>query len=306
MHDKPTFRNHFVGMKILPHFLLCLLFISFARSQDVEEGAEQPLGPEARETTELFHVSRVGRANAAETRESLIDFYREIEAGFNEQAIREFREQEQAFAGSRVRVIEDLGEEEAGKSLYLVAYQGQPSVFLVDSALEMKEGELTPALEVVEAGTHETTVTRIEVERIDDRGGPSLETADTGGATFFGIPVGGAASTPSEPESGSEPKFKRKRVTEVKSLSKFQAASSQVVLEKPPVFSKDLFLSAIKNGELYELNRQEQRRCQNCGGFKRVQTDLPFGQRAPDGKKACPECQETGKVLWDVTYRVTW
>lgn len=290
-------------MKSLPITFLFLLFAVGASGQGFGENPQQSEGVP---TTEVFHVSRVGHPKAAESREQLIDFYREIEAEFNAEAIREFRAKAQAFEGTRVRVIEDLKKEEGGKSMYLVAYQGQPSVFLVGDEIDMREGDLTPPLEVVEAGTHETTVTRFEVERIDDRGGPSLETANTGGATFFGIPVGGAAAAPAEPEPESEPKFKRTRITETKSLPKFQAAPSQVVMEKAPVFSKDLFLSALKNGELYDLKRKEQRRCEGCGGFKRIQSNLPFGQRATDGKMACPECKETGKVLWDVTYRVTW
>lgn len=291
-------------MKFLPLLLLCSFVSASAKSQDFG-GTPPPV--KARDITEVFHVSRVGRPKAAETREQLIDFYREIETKFNAKAVEEFRAKAQAFAGTRVRVIEDMEKSEDGLSLYLVAYQGQPSVFAASADVRMEEGELTIPLEIVEAGTHQTTVTRIEVEQEDARGAPSLETADTGGATFFGIPVGGGSSSPppqEEPESG--PKFKRTVVTEVKTLPKFRASPSQVVMETPPVFSKDIFLNSVKNGELFEVERLEDRRCGNCGGFKRVQSNLPFGQRATDGKMACPECREKGTVPWNVTYRVTW
>ncbi len=271
------------------------------------DSAWSQLGGGAAVTTEVFHVSRVGQNNAAESREQLIDFYREIETNFNAEAEREFREEANAFAGSRVRVIEELEEKESGKPLLLVAYQGQPAVFVVPDSISVTPGELTPPLEIAEAGDYTTEITRIHVEREEQRGGPALETVDTGGgASFFGIPIGGATAPAPAPPKKKGSKVKRTRVTEVKVLPKFEAVPSQVQLEKPPVFSKDLFLDRLKNGEFYSIERKEDRRCQNCGGFKRVMTDKPIGQRDSDGKMPCPECTGRGKILWDVTYRVTW
>ena len=291
-------------MKHRVTYLLAVIVLSSAGTGLLQGQEAKPAG--VRETIEVFHVSRVGRTNFAESREQLIDFYREIEAEFNAEEKRKFQEQKKAFAGARVRVLEDLKKQENGQPLYLVAYQGKPSVFVISGNASIQEGALTIPLEVSEAGTYETKVTRVVVEKTEESRSPSLETASSGGgATFFGIPIGGSSSAPAEEES-SGGKVKRTKVTEVRTLPKFEARPSEVTLSDPPVFSKELFLSAVQNGELYELQRQEERRCQNCGGFKRVQTNLPVGQRAADGKMACPECQEKGTVPWNVTYRVTW
>ncbi|NNE92105.1 MAG: hypothetical protein HKN23_10695 [Verrucomicrobiales bacterium] len=261
-------------------------------------------------TTEIFRVSNVGRPNAAETRELLLHLYNEIGKVYNAEAARKFQDAKEAFSGSQVRILKVMSERDAGDPMYLAAYDGSPSVFSIDTDTIYKPGDLTPPLKIESNGEYKTEVTRIVIEQAKSSGSrPSLEKADTSGVpTFFGIPIdtgGGAAPAPS-PSGGGGGKMKRKRVTEVRTLPKYRASISREKLAQAKTFSKEIFLEAVKNGEIYEVKRLEERRCKNCGGFQRVQSTLPVGQRAPDGKMDCPPCRGAGKIKWDVTYQVTW
>lgn len=282
--------------------VLAAVLAPFVSGQDVE-GRNR--------TTEIFHVSRVGRANAAETREQLIDFYREVEVEFNREAKKEFQAKKRAFEGARVRILEVMDAKDGGNSLYLVAYDGGPSVFSIEGEERWKAGDLTDPLEIVRDGVHITEVTRVVVENMGEKPDrhPALEEAEEELATFFGIPIGGGSARESKQDNPSGPAesgVRWKRVVEEKTLPRFRAERSKKQLTEPVKFSTDRFVAAVKNGEIYELDRKEDRRCQECGGFKRVPTTRPLGKRDPDGKMKCPECKGEGTIAWEVTYRVTW
>ena len=67
--------------------------------------------------------------------------------------------------------------------------------------------------------------------------------------------------------------------------------STEPTDEGPPPMSQQLFVSMLKNGEVYSVEQLELRRCQECRGFGRIPDKIrPPGQREADGKIACPEC----------------
>ena len=73
------------------------------------------------------------------------------------------------------------------------------------------------------------------------------------------------------------------------------------------LMSQGLFVEMLKNGEVFTVVREEERRCQACRGFGRVKDDRPSNvDRAPDMKISCPDCDEVGKLKWKVTYQVVW
>ena len=97
-------------------------------------------------------------------------------------------------------------------------------------------------------------------------------------------------------------------MTEKKTLKKYRAnVSTEQLADGPALMSTDLFLQLVKNGEVFTVQRKEQRRCELCVGFGRITDDLRGpGFRDPDGKRNCPDCAASGKNPWDVTYRVAW
>lgn len=193
-------------------------------------------------------------------------------------------------------------------------------MFSLPAGQKIAVGALSPALLIAEAGSHEATLTREVKIKQENKPEPSLEVVENGEepATFFGIPIGGSpgsgGSSGSSGSSGkgtakssgkSEPQYKT--VTEKKTFPKYRAeVSAKKTGGTIPDLSQDLFLTQLKNGEIFQVNRPEQRRCQICRGFKRVTSDRPVGKRAPDGKMPCPACRGAGEVGWNVTYRVVW
>ena len=96
-------------------------------------------------------------------------------------------------------------------------------------------------------------------------------------------------------------------MTDTQTLNKYHAmVSTERLVEGPPKMSTELFVKQLKNGEVFEVAREEKRRCQECRGFGRVKTTKPIGFRDPDGKMPCPNCTGGGKVDWDVTYKIVW
>ena len=264
--------------------------------------------------TEIFRVSRVGMGGAAETRERLLGLYEVVANDYNEQVRQEQQSNPQLYKGDRVRVLRDLGSGSGG-SLFLVAYNGGPVVFEVTgdtSAID--PGDLSPALLIGgENGQHSVEITRTITVKDPKQPEPQLETVeDTGGAvTFFGIAIpgtgGGSSSSSSGGSKGSGGGTRSKEVTETKMMPKYTATISTERLDGgPQEMSTQLFVSQLKNGEVFTVSRPEQRRCQECRGFGRVTTDKPPGFRDPDGKMECPECKAKGKIDWDITYKIAW
>ena len=266
---------------------------------------------DARETAEMFHVSRVGQGGAAETRELLGAIYTEVAAEYNERIEQEAAEKNkgQRYKGERVRILRKIKESHPEGNLYLCAYAGTPSVFLVPGE-PLKSGELSPPLAgIATNGQHTTEIVRTVVDPNASKGKePSLQKVDSStgsGVTFFGIPLdtGGSSSSNSSPVSTGTKQVKEKRT-----LPMYKAAvSTEPTEEGPPPMSQQLFVSMLKNGEVFSVEQLEQRRCQECRGFGRIPDKIrPPGQREADGKIACPECEAKGKIYWNVTYKVGW
>jgi hypothetical protein len=264
---------------------------------------------------EVFHVAYVGRKGAAESRELLLELFKSISDEYNRKIEKERAKSPQTFEGDRVRVLRRLDESDDHGKLYLAVYNGGPSVISLEGDEDLRPGSLSPALLTEPAGEHQMKVTRKVRVKNDKEREPALEVVDekAGGAvTFFGIPVDGESSSGGNSGGGSgggsssnSPQFKT--VSEEKTMPKFNATVSTRRLDGgPPKMSQEVFVSQLKNGEVYSVNRPEKRRCQTCRGFKRITSDRPVGQRDPDGKMPCPECKATGDVGWDVTYRVMW
>ena len=259
------------------------------------------------ETAEMFQVSRVGSHGAAETRELLGLIYKDVATKYDtklrEKAAKNNRAQE--FNGERIRVIRRLAKSNPNGDLFLCAYAGRPSVVKI-TGVQLKGGELTPPLaNIMAAGEHVTEITRTVVDPAAKKAPePALQKVNKegGGITFFGIPLDtGGGSIPAQEPPGT------KQIKETKTLPMFTAEVSTEKLEEgPPPMSQQLFLSMVKNGEIFQYQQFEERRCQECRGFGGVTDTRPMGMRSPDGKMDCPDCIGTGKIKWDVTYMVGW
>tara|TARA_B100000925_G_scaffold75789_1_gene53479 strand:+ start:8272 stop:9111 length:840 start_codon:yes stop_codon:yes gene_type:complete len=259
------------------------------------------------ETAEMFQVSRVGSHGAAETRELLGLIYKDVATKYDtklrEKAAKNNRGQE--FNGERIRVIRRLAKSNPNGDLFLCAYAGRPSVVKI-TGVQLKGGELTPPLaNIMAAGEHVTEITRTVVDPAAKKAPePALQKVNKegGGITFFGIPLDtGGGSIPAQEPPGT------KQIKETKTLPMFTAEVSTEKLEEgPPPMSQQLFLSMVKNGEIFQYQQFEERRCQECRGFGRVTDTRSIGMRSPDGKMDCPDCIGTGKIKWDVTYMVGW
>ncbi|MEM0970146.1 MAG: hypothetical protein AAGJ31_12385 [Verrucomicrobiota bacterium] len=183
--------------------------------------------------------------------------------------------------------MDNLKKKDSHGNLYLAAYQGEFAVISLPGELR-KKGQLTPPLELEAVGKEKATVTRQEIRLVSSGKKVTEDTAPT----FFGISI----------------LDEDQEVVEVQSeeiLNKFKATISTKALTAPQKMDKDLFLSSLKNGEVYEVVREEQRRCQNCNGFGRVPWD-GTGPKSADGKMPCPDSKGTGKIDWKVTYKVFW
>jgi hypothetical protein len=261
-----------------------------------------------RETTEVFHVGRIGQTYAAESRELLKELYSVVADEYNVEIEAQRSQQVEAFEGTKIRILKVLDESDDNGPIYLCAYEGGPKVFSI-AGDPRRAGELTPALQVEEDGEHTVEITRTIMEKSKTREAPALE--NDGVVTFFGIPlvtdsgpVKARPSTPTPKPGGP----KRREVTEKKTLAKYKAHVSTDKLEDgPALMSTDLFVAQVKNGNVYTVHRDENRRCQICRGFGRITDDIrPSGMREADGKIACPHCQGVGKNNWAVTYQVAW
>jgi hypothetical protein len=265
----------------------------------------------AKETAEMFHVSRVGRGGAAETRELLGAIYADVAAEYNERIEQEAAEKNkgQRYKGERVRILRAIQEKHADGNLYLCAYAGTPSIFVVPGEL-LESGELSPPLAgIAPSGEHTTEIVRTVVDPNASKGKePSLQKVDKsgGGVTFFGIPLDAGGSSSSSDDSRSTKGTKK--IRENRTLPLYKATvSTEATDEGPPPMSQQMFVSMLKNGEVFSVDQLELRRCQECRGFGRIPDKIrPPGQREPDGKIACPECQAVGKIYWNVTYKVGW
>ncbi|NRB75324.1 MAG: hypothetical protein HRU46_13265 [Verrucomicrobiales bacterium] len=262
---------------------------------------------ESQETAEMFQVSRVGARGAAETRELLGLIYKDVATKYDTKLREEAAKNNggQEFKGERIRVIRKLAKNNPNGDLFLCAYAGKPSVVKI-TGVNLKGGELTPPLaNIMAAGEHVTEITRTVVDPAAKKGPePALQKVNKGGGgvTFFGIPLDtGGGSAPAEEPLGT------KQIKETRTLPMFTAEVSTEKLEEgPPPMSQQLFLSMVKNGEVFQYQQFEDRRCQECRGFGKVQDTRPIGMRSPDGKMDCPDCSGTGKIKWDVTYMVGW
>ncbi len=280
--------------------------------------AVAPAPPKIHSVTEVFHLAQVGQPNAAETAQLRKDLYLLIKQDYDKEVEKERAALKKAYAGQKVRVLRVLDVSDANGPLYLCAYNGDLSVLSIAGESRF-EGELTPALKIEEDGTHITEVTRTVKEKPKTpTNKPALEVVDpedSGVVTFFGIPLvfdDGPAMRNDAPQRKRK-KVNRKpagtrEVTEKKELPKFRASvSTEELSEGPPLLSPDLLLSTVRNGKIFQVGRQENRRCQTCRGFRRITDDIrPLGRRDPDGKMPCPECKQAGTVKWDVTYLVAW
>lgn len=272
-------------------FCLCVVFTTAIHAQQATNS----------EVTELFKVSKVGVPNAAESRDLLMSLYGSIKEDHDAKVKQQEANAQVAYKGTRVRVIKKLNESDANGQFYLVAYEGGPCVASIASNQSFRAGMLTPALVIRPDGEHVTTYNRRIAKKTT--GKPRLSTVNkSGGATFFGIPIGGGGgSTQEEAETVTY-----KTVTEKKTLRKYSATvSTERTTAAPPMFSKELFLGSIKNGQYYTVNRTETRNCRDCGGFGKVTAKGP-GKRPQSGKVNCPDCKGRGKITWDVTYQVAW
>ena len=268
------------------------------------------------ERTEVFHVRLVGSRGAAETRDTLLELYEHISSDYNRTLATEQAANPQQFKGDRVRVLRELddGGGGDGSTRFLVAYNGGPSVLSVSGDVKgFEPGKLSPALLIgQQAGEQPVELSRVITVKEEKPGDPQLETLDDdeGEVTFFGIPIPGTRKKPgsgsSEPGT-TETVTRRQEITETKQLPHYPATVSTERFDGAPTeMSTELFVNQLKNGEVFSVSREELRRCQNCRGFGRVTTTKPPGFRDPDGKMACPECGEKGKISWQVTYKVTW
>ncbi len=270
-------------------------------------------------TAEMFQVSQVGQRNAAETRETLGIIYRDVAVKYDAKLKADLAAKgpTQTYKGERIRILRSLQLNNPDGDLYLCAYSGAPSVFQISGA-DLRGGQLSPPLATIApAGDHTTVVTRIVKDPNASKGsGPALQKVDPdtgGGVTFFGIPVDtGSTSKPQgKGKAKSKPKAKNpsgtKEVKETRTMPKFTAViSTEKMEEGPPPMSQTLFVSMVKNGEIFTVKNEEQRRCQECRGFGRISDTRPPGKRSADGKMPCPECQGEGKINWNVTYKVGW
>ena len=262
---------------------------------------------ESQQTAEMFQVSRVGARGAAETRELLGLIYKDVANSYDTKLREEAAKNSggQEFKGERIRVIRKLAKSNQNGDLFLCAYAGRPAVVKI-AGVQLRGGELTPPLaNITAAGEHVTEITRMVVDPASKKGRePALQKVNKGGGglTFFGIPLDtGGGSAPAEEPTGT------KQIKETKTLPMFTAEVSTDKLEKgPPPMSQQLFLSMVKNGEVFQYQQFEERRCQECRGFGKVTDTRPIGMRSPDGKMDCPDCGGTGKIKWDVTYMVGW
>ena len=253
--------------------------------------------------TELFRVSKVGRPNVAETRKDLGHIYAVVKADYDAMVKKE-RAGLPEFEGERVRVLDVLDESDGHGTLHLCIYEGSPAIFSI-AGDPLKRGKLTKPLLVKPLGTHETTVVRQVKVPVQGGGQPAFETVGSSDneATFFGIALPGSSSAPAATTS-----YKTKEVTETKTYPKYMATVSTVPAENGSAeMTTDLFLSLVKNGEVFTFTEQVARRCQDCGGFGRItDTVRRTGHREKDGKIMCKPCLETGECLWKVTTKVVW
>ena len=278
-------------------------------TSSVAQGAANPT------RTEMFRVSRVQNPSSAENQETLLSLYEVVASEYNERIRREQSTNPQLYEGDRVRILRDLGQGGAG-NLFLVAYNGGPVVFEVSGDTSAFDpGELSPALLIGEqSGQHSVEVTRTITVKDPKQPEPQLETVEeTGAVTFFGIAIPGTGSGGGGGGSNSSSKkatgggSRKQEITETEMMPKYAAnVSTKRHDGGPQTMTTTLFTSQLKNGELFTVTRAEQRRCQECRGFKRVKTDKPIGFRDPDGKMDCPECQARGTIDWQVTYKITW
>ena len=264
---------------------------------------------ERQDTAEMFQVSRVGQRGAAESRELLGIIYRDVSSKYDAKLKADLAAKgaQETFKGESIRILRKLQKDNPNGNLYLCAYNGTPSVFEIDGG-DLRGGKLSPPLvEITDAGKHTTQITRTVVDPNAKVGSqPALQKVDAdtgGGVTFFGIKLdtGSSSSTPAVQKPGT------KEVTETRTLPKLTAVISTEKLEEgPPPMSQQLFLSMVKNGEIFTVANPEQRRCQECRGFGKVSDTRQVGQRSPDGKMPCPECSGIGKIDWNVTYKIGW
>lgn len=291
-------------------FLCCLLpGVSVGATKGKSKG-----NAESRSTEEVFRVSRVGQRGAAETRELLELLYRDAAASYDTGLKAELAKKDStaALEGEKIRVIRKLKQNNPDGNLYLCAYNGTPSVFRISGKAKLQGGKLSPPLnQISKEGEHTTEITRVFVEPSATGGNqPALEKVDTGsGVTFFGIPMdsGPAKKPAASPSPKAEELPKKREVTEIQTLPLYSASISTVKREKaPPMMSRELFLKMLKNGEVFSVEKLEERRCQNCRGFGKISDTRPPGSRSPDGKMPCPECMAGGKIPWQVTYQVGW
>lgn len=264
---------------------------------------------EIQETAEMFQVSRVGFRGAAETRELLGRIYNDIATKYDANLKNGAMTNNggQVLKGERIRIIRKLQKNNPNDHLFLCAYAGRPSIFKIPES-GLQGGQLSPPLTTIaSAGEYTTEITRTVVDPNTRKGPePALQKIDKEtGVTFFGIPIatgGGSGSNGRAKEQTGT-----KQVKETRTLPMFTAAISTEKLEAgPPPMSQQLFLSLVKNGEVFKYQQTEDRRCQECRGFAKVSDTRPIGSRSPDGKMDCPDCSGIGTIKWDVTYMVGW
>ena len=75
--------------------------------------------PAVPEVTEIFRVSKVGRANVVESRELLMAVYSLVEKDFNVEVAKKRNALEKAYRGEQVRVIKKLKGSDPNGPLYL-------------------------------------------------------------------------------------------------------------------------------------------------------------------------------------------
>lgn len=285
-------------------------------SLGLNPGAHAQGKSKPRETAEMFQVSHVGRPGAAETRELLGTVYQDVAAKYNTdlEKAKAKADQGETYKGDRIRILRKLKEQNDDGNLYLCAYNGSPSVFAI-AGEGLVGGKLSPPLANITAGgEHSTEIVRIVVDPSANKGKePALQKVDTStgsGVTFFGIPLdtGGSSSDSGGRKKGSRSQPGTRQVRETRTLPMFTAAiSTELRVEGPPPMSQQLFVSMLKNGEVFSVEVLEQRRCQGCRGFGRVPDDVrPPGRREADGKIDCSECKAVGKIGWKVDYQIGW
>ncbi|MEM1294221.1 MAG: hypothetical protein AAGH89_02580 [Verrucomicrobiota bacterium] len=248
--------------------------------------------PPQNQKEEVFRVSLAGKANSTEDRERLVAIYGEVAKSFNAKSKKEFAEQKEMLEGQRLRIVNVI---DKPKKLYLAQYDGDVAVIQI-SGPPIQKGKQTPPLEMTKAGTHQAEVTRFVSQdaKPGEKGRVKLSDDDDGAVTFFGVKL----------EIDGEAVM-QEQVTQTETLPKYVGTISTKKMTAAPQMDRERFLSHLKNGNYYEVQRKELRKCQECRGFRRIPND-GTAKKAPDGKMACPECKEVGKREWNVRYTVVW